>query len=87
VSARRQNNATTWFKVTCTHGGRLLVRDNPGGREPKWNRAGVKKAGDNYEITLKAGQSLEAELAKPQANPPVPGDLAAPVVIKKSANL
>jgi alpha-L-fucosidase 2 len=86
VSARRENNATTWFKITATHGGRLRVRDNFGGREPNWNCGGVKKLGDNYEITLKARQSLEAELSKPQTIPPAPADLAAPVVIRKSAH-
>lgn len=83
VSARRENNTTTWFKITATHSGTLRIRDNFGGREPKWNLAGVTTAGDNFEIKLKAGQSLAAELAKPETFPPAPANVAVPVVINK----
>ncbi len=83
VSARRQNNATTWFKITATHKGLLRIRDNFDGRTPKWNRSGVKKVGDHFEIVLKAGQSLEATLDKPATIPPAPENLAVPVEIKK----
>jgi alpha-L-fucosidase 2 len=85
VSARRENNATTWFKIWATRDGVLRVRDNFGGREPKWNLPGVAKADGNFEIKLKAGQSLEAELVKPKTFPPAPANVAAPVVINKES--
>jgi len=81
VSARRENNATTWFKVTATRAGWLRVRDNFGGREPKWNRGGVSKTGDHYEIRLKAGESIEAAFARPETIPPAPDNVAEPLVI------
>lgn len=83
VSARRENNATTWFRITATRGGVLRIRDNFGGREPKWSGGGVKKAGENFEIKLKRGQSLEATLARPKAPPPAPANVEVPVVIGK----
>lgn len=83
VSARRENNATTWFKIFATRNGLLHLRDNFGGRTLKWNRTGVKKSGDNFEVALKAGESLEAELEKPETFPPAPDNLALPVKIKK----
>jgi alpha-L-fucosidase 2 len=82
VSARRENNATTWFKITATHSGVLRIRDNFGGREPNWSVAGVTKTGDNFEIKLKAGEQLEARFARPGTIPPAPDNLAAPVKIK-----
>jgi alpha-L-fucosidase 2 len=81
VSARRENNATTWFRISATHSGLLRVRNNFDGRPPKWSEPGVQKVGDNFEIKLKAGESLEAEFVKPDACPPAPANVAVPVVI------
>jgi len=72
VSARRENNATTWLRITVTQAGVLRIRDNFGGREPQWSRAGVKKAGDDFLFNLKAGEVVEATLPKPAAVPPAP---------------
>jgi alpha-L-fucosidase 2 len=72
VSAKRENNATTWFRIVAGKNGIVRIRDNFGGRTPHWNAADVKKAGDNYEVTLKSGQSLEAIFSKPTAPPPRP---------------
>lgn len=82
VSARRENNATTWFRIVAGRDGPLRIRDNFGGRTPKWNRAGIAKAGDNFTATVKKGDVIEATLDKPVRVPPAPADLAAPVVIK-----
>ena len=87
VSARRENNATTWFRIVAGRDGVLHIRDNFGGREPQWSRKGVKKAGDNFEVLLKAGQVLEATLAKPASIPAAPANAAEPVVIKKPSAL
>ena len=83
VSARRENNGTTWFRIVAGRGGVLRVRDNFGGREPKWSHPGVKKVGGDFEISLKVGQMLEATLAKPDHIPAAPANAAEPVVIKK----
>jgi alpha-L-fucosidase 2 len=65
VSARRENGATTWFRVTSSRAGVLRVRDNFGGRAPSWNRSGVRKVGANYEVAVKAGDVVEATLPRP----------------------
>lgn len=83
VSARRENNATTWFKITARHGGVLRLRDNFAGRTPRWSRSGVIKIGDDFEIRMRAGESLEAELPKLPAIPPAPENAAVPVVIRR----
>jgi alpha-L-fucosidase 2 len=66
VSARREINVTTWFRIEAGHSGIVRVRDNFGGREIKWSRGGVKRAGDDFELQLKKGESIEASLPKPQ---------------------
>ncbi len=87
VSAKRENNATTWFKITAGKDGIIRLRDNFGGREPQWNTKNVKKVGDNYEIVLKKGQAVEAQLAKPAEIPPAPANLAEPVEIASSGHI
>jgi alpha-L-fucosidase 2 len=83
VSARRENNATTWLKIGATRDGLLRIRDNFGGRQPTWSRPDIRKTGENFEVRLKAGQSIEAELPKAEAIPPAPANAAAPVEIKE----
>jgi len=83
VSARRENNATTWFRVVAGRDGVVKIRDNFGGRVPTWSPAEVKKTGDNFEVTLRRGESIEGTLPKPATAPPAPADLAEPVVIAK----
>jgi len=63
--------------------GLLRIRDNFGGRTPSWNRRGVTKVGDNFEVSLKRSESIEATLPKPGDIPAAPSDAAAPVVIRK----
>jgi alpha-L-fucosidase 2 len=79
VSARRENNATTWLRVVAGSDGVVKIRDNFGGREPKWSREGVTKVGENFEVRMKAGQSLEGTWAKPGEIPRAPPDAAKPV--------
>ncbi len=76
VSARRENNATTWLNVTASRDGVARIRDNFGGRTPQWSRSDVKKTGDNFEAPLKSGETLSATLAKPAAIPPAPANAA-----------
>ena len=72
VSARRENNATVWFRITAAREGELRIRDNFGGREPSWIRPGVRKVGQDFIFTVKAGGVIEASLPKPAAFPPAP---------------
>jgi alpha-L-fucosidase 2 len=83
VSARRENNATTWFRVLAGSDGPVRIRDNFGERTPQWSRKGVKKIGDNYQVALQRGEILEATLPKPKEIPPAPANAAEPVVIRK----
>lgn len=78
VSARRENNATTWFSVTASRDGTVRIRENFGGRALQWSRGGVKKVGENFEAPLKSGETMTATLAKPAAVPPAPADAAVP---------
>ena len=87
VSAKRENNATTWFKIAAGQDGVIRIRDNFGGREPQWDRKGVKKVGGNYEITLKKGQAIEAKLAKPAEVPTAPDNLAEPVAAASTSHI
>jgi alpha-L-fucosidase 2 len=83
VSARRENNATTWLRVVAGHDGAVRIRDNFGGRAPRWSRAGVTRVGDHFEVRLKSGESLEAHLGRPTQVSPAPADATAPVVIRR----
>jgi alpha-L-fucosidase 2 len=62
VSAQRAGGVTTWFRIVAGRSGLLKIRDNFGGRALQWSRAGVHKIGDDYHITLKAGEAVEARL-------------------------
>jgi alpha-L-fucosidase 2 len=79
VSARRENNATTWFRIVAGSHGTLKIRDNFGGREPRWNRKRVKRNGENFEIRVRQGDRIEAELVRPPQILPEPGNAAQPV--------
>jgi alpha-L-fucosidase 2 len=83
VSARRENNATTWFEILSGKDGVVRIRDNFGARTPEWNRLDVRKVGDRYEVALKKGELVSATLSRPAEVPPAPPNLAAPVVIRR----
>ena len=82
VSARREHNATVWLRIVAGSEGVVKIRNNFGGREPKWSREGVKQVGDNFEIPLRRGEAVEATLPKPAQPPPEPANAAKPVVIR-----
>lgn len=81
VSAMRENNATVWLRVVAGSSGVVKIRDNFGGRTPVWSRSDVTRAGNNFEVQLAAGESVEATLPRPASVPPAPADLAEPVVV------
>lgn len=60
VSATRKNNMTISFSITAAKSGKVRIKDNFGGRTPKWNTKNVTKTGDVYEVNLAKGQKLSA---------------------------
>ncbi len=87
VSAVRENNATTWLRVVAGRDSTVRVRDNFGGRTPKWNLVHVNREGNNYVVELKKGQVLEATLPKPDKRPDAPADLAKKVVVSGPSSI
>ena len=83
VSARRENNATTWLRIVAGRDGLIRIRDSFGGRVPHWTRAGVRKVNGNFEMECKAGTTIEATLPTPKETPAAPADLATPVEVKR----
>lgn len=84
VSARRENGATAWLRVVAGKSGRVRIRDNFGGRTPRWSIRDVRKSGPDFEVYLRKGQVLEAWLPKPKSPPPAPANAAVPIVIGAS---
>ena len=82
VSARRENNATTWFRIVAGRDGLIRIRDNFGGRVPHWNRGGVSKVNGNFEVQCKAGAAIEATLPLLKEIPPAPANVAVPVEVR-----
>ncbi|MFZ9681770.1 MAG: glycosyl hydrolase family 95 catalytic domain-containing protein [Cephaloticoccus sp.] len=80
VSAKRECNATTWFRVVAGANGEVRVRDNFGGRAPQWSGSEPTKAGDDFVFTVNAGEVIEATLPVPATlprrppAPPAPAD-------------
>ena len=60
VSARRENGATCWLKVTAGRDGLVKIRDNFGPKRPVWDHPEVQKAGQDWQCRLKAGETVEA---------------------------
>lgn len=65
VSARRSAGRTVWFRIHASRAGVLRVRDNFGGATLSWNRPDVRTVGDRFEITVKAGDVVEAQVVPP----------------------
>lgn len=68
VSATRENNATTSFKIKATVDGELRLRDNFGGAKPVFSSR-VKKTGRDFVLKMRAGQTLTGRLTKPSEIP------------------
>jgi alpha-L-fucosidase 2 len=79
VSAKRESNATTFFQIIAGKDGPLRIRDNFGGRTPRWSRDGVRQEGRDFIIHLQRGETLEANLETPAATPPAPASAASPL--------
>ncbi|MCZ7641260.1 MAG: hypothetical protein M5U12_37535 [Verrucomicrobia bacterium] len=60
VSARLEDGTTTWLRVVAGQDGLVRIRDNFGGRPPRWNRPDLQKFGRDYAVWLLKDQVLEA---------------------------
>jgi len=78
VSARRENNATVWLRVTAGADGDVRIRDNFDGRTPQWNRAVTRQNGADFLFVVRKGEVIEATLPKPAGLPPSPPPPPAP---------
>ena len=76
VSAQRENNATTWFRIVAGRDGVVRILDNFGGRTPQWSRADVKTVDGRFEVAMKKGEAVEATIAKPERIPAAPPGIA-----------
>ncbi len=63
VSARREGGRTTWFRIVAGRAGVVRIRDTFGAGKIQWSKAGARKLGDNFEVTLKRGETLEATIS------------------------
>jgi alpha-L-fucosidase 2 len=72
VSARRENNATTWLRVVAGRDSVLRIRNNFGDRLLQWNRQDVRQTRYGFEVSLQRGDVLEATVPKPEQIPPPP---------------
>lgn len=79
VSAKQERNATTFFQIIAGKDGPVRIRDNFGGRAPRWSREGVRKEGRDFILHLQRGEIIEANLETPAATPPAPADAASPL--------
>lgn len=79
VSAKRERNATTFFQIIAGKDGPVRIRDNFGGRTPRWSREGVRQEGRDFILHLQRGEIIEANLETPAATPPAPADAASPL--------
>jgi alpha-L-fucosidase 2 len=80
VSARRENNATTWFRIVAGSDGVLRIRDNFDGRTPDWKGPTPTKVRENFMVPVRRGDVVEATFPRPGARPPPPANVATPVV-------
>jgi alpha-L-fucosidase 2 len=63
VSARRAGGRTTWFRIIAGRAGIVRIRDTFGGGKIQWSKAGAQKIDENFEITLKRGETIEGTVA------------------------
>ena len=61
VSATRKDGKITRFSIMAKKTGTIRIKGNFEEQTPKWNIKKVIKTNDIYEISLKAGQRLEAQ--------------------------
>jgi alpha-L-fucosidase 2 len=62
VSAQRKKGVTTSFSITASRDGVVRIVDNFGDQTMLWNLNGMTNVGDAYEIVMKAGDTISADL-------------------------
>ncbi len=62
VSARREDGRTVWFEVIGGRDGVVRVRDNFGGRSPRWSIEGVRRDGRDFLVPIKRGEPVQCWL-------------------------
>jgi hypothetical protein len=87
VSAKRGNNATTWFRITAGRDGALRIKDNFDGRSVSWKNGTPEKQDGLYQIKLRKGETIEGSLEKPATILAPPADLAEPVILAKPGGI
>ncbi len=65
VSARRVDGRTERVRIEATVDQTLRLGDPFPGRKAKWNRADVKRVGDDYVVDMKRGQIFEGQSVGP----------------------
>jgi alpha-L-fucosidase 2 len=59
ISAECKAGKTVSLRIKAAVDGKLILKDPFDGRAVKWNHKNVRKAGEYYECTLKAGEELK----------------------------
>lgn len=59
VSAERRGGRTTFVRIRASVDGTLRLRDPFAGAAVRWDRAGVRREGAGYVVTLRAGETIE----------------------------
>ncbi len=60
ISAERKAGKTISVRIKAVVDSKLILKDPFDGRSVKWNRKNVKKEGEYYVCTLKAGEELKS---------------------------
>jgi alpha-L-fucosidase 2 len=60
ISAERKAGRTVSLRIKAVVDSKLVLKDPFDGNAVKWNRRNIRKVGDYYECTLKAGDELES---------------------------
>jgi alpha-L-fucosidase 2 len=62
VSAKRENGRTIWVRIVAERGGIIRLRDPFGKVKIKWNRADIKRKGDEYTCIMAKNECLEGRI-------------------------
>jgi alpha-L-fucosidase 2 len=60
ISAERKAGKTISVRIKAVADSKLMLKDPFDGRPVKWNRKNIRKVGEYYECTLKAGDELKS---------------------------
>ncbi len=69
VSAKRKNNATTWFRIVAGNTGPVRIRDNFGGPSRSGTSRCKRKSGADFVVKFKTRPDAGSPVADTCANP------------------